>query len=336
MTNPGTPDPLVTVLSGLVRDGTLSDAQAQRLDAALRAAGVTAERPPARRDGAVSAAEVLTYLGAALTIGALVLVVGLSWSELGRAGQIAVCASITAVLLGLAVLVSRWRSSVFLMRRHTVASVLASLASIGAAITTDLVAEVLDVVTGTDIAASAVATLVGVGTYVAWRGAPAVCVMFVGGLFTTVSALDLAFDEQVLRYELVIFGYGAAWAAAGRLLRNPHVPGVLGGLLAVGSAEMLATEAHGWLGLVLGVVAVAGMFVLFRFTRRWWYAAVGVLGALLVPTTAVAQIWADGRLAAAVLLAIGVLLVVAALLLARRTRTHEGRHAGGHHAAPGV
>lgn len=322
-------DPLVGVLAGLVRDGVLSDVQAQRVDAAMRAAGVAPGPGSPRREGAVTAPEVLTYLGTALTVGALVLVVGLSWSQLDRAGQITVCGSITAVLLVLAVLVSRWRTSLFRQRRYTVATVLAVLASIAAAITANLVAEValpsaLDPAV-TDVVTGVVATLVGLGSYLAWRGAPAVCVLFVGGLFTAVSLVDLALGDLVqdgLAYELLVFCYGAGWAAAGRLLRNPHVPGVLGGLVAVGSAGFIAGDEHGWLGLGLGVLAVAGMFLLFWSSRRWWYAAVGILGALVVPTTAVAQIWADGRVAAAVLLAIGVLVVSTALVLARRARVH--------------
>ena len=316
----GTPrDPLVDALSGLVRDGTLTDAQAARVDQRLRAAGVTGGGDAPRT---ATAAEVLTYLGGALTVGALALVVGLSWGELGRTGQILVCGAITVLFLGLAVAVGMWRGSLFQQRRRAVASVLAALGSIGAALTTGLVTD-LALPAGSawaPVVVGAVVAVTGAGAYLAWRGAPSVLVVFAGGLAIVAGLLDLLpVDEVGVTGGLVCYAYGALWVAGGRLMRDPNPAGVLGGLVATGAAEYLAVEEP-WLGLGLGLVAVAGMFALFWLSRRWWYAALGVLGALVVPSTAVGALW-SGALAAAVLLAVGVLLVAAALVLARRRRT---------------
>lgn len=318
MAHSARPDPLVDVLAGLVRDGTLSEAQARQVADALRSAGVL----PAQRRGTATAAEVLTYLGAALAIGALTLVVGLSWDELGSLGQVLVCSAVTVVFLGLAVGVGVWRSSVFAHRRHTVASVLAALATVGAAVTTDvLTGDVLGLNGPWPLlVVGAVAVVFGAGSYLGWRAAPSVVVTFAGGLAVLAGLLDLAdtWPREETVYALVYYAYGALCASVGWLLRHRHTAGVLGGATMVVGAEALAFESP-WLGLVLGLVAVGGMLTLFWLGRGWWYAALGVLGALAVPATAVGNIW-SGAVAAAVLLAVGVLLVAAALVLAGRGR----------------
>src|SRR5690606_22863074 len=312
------PDPVTDALTGLVGEGTLTDAQAARVDAALRAAGVGRQRL-----GTATVAEVLTYLGAALSVGALALVVGWSWDELGQTGQVAVCGAITALFAGLAIAVGRWRGSVFAHRGSTVASVLAALAAMALTLTAFQVADAAGVADNawTPVVVGAVAVAAGLGAYLAWHGAPSVLVVFAGGLIALAGLLDLVLGDHVggdvsTYYGLVYYAYGLAWAGGGRFLRDPHPAGVLGGVAATATAEYLAFETP-WLGLVLGLVAVAGMFTMFRLDRHWWYAAVGVLGALVVPASAVGQIW-SGALAAVVLLVVGVALVTAALLLAGR------------------
>lgn len=317
------PDPLTAALVGLVRDGTLSDQQAQRVDATLRAAGVGAPAgavPPAdeRSERSVTAAEVLSYLGAALTIGALVLIVGLSWDELGRAGKITICASATVLLVAVAFAVARWSSSLFRSRTYVVASALGALAAVGAALTAGVA---VDIPRGDDLLLPGLAlVLVGAGAYAVWRGAPTICAVFAGGLLIVGDLLDRGPDawDSSLGYGLAFYTYAVLTLALGRLLPQPHVTGVLGGVVALIASEVATVDERPAIGLLLGVVAVAGMFTLFWTARRWWYAALGVLTALIVPPTAVAQIWGDASIAAVVLLAIGVLLVAAALILARR------------------
>lgn len=325
-------DPLRTTLRRLVDEGALLPEQAQRVDDALRAAGL--ETPPAGAHGPRSAAvEVLSYLGAALVIGGLTLVVGLSWSALGLPGRLAACAAITVLLLGVAAVVGRWHGAPFGPRRNVVASVLAVLASIAAGIAATQLPDALTEAGRTldsglwgSVAFGAAMAAVGLGAYLAWRAAPSVVAMFAGGAVVLVGVLTsrTVGPHDWPYVELGVFCYGAAWVGVGllRLVCTPHAAAVLGGIAAGTAAEILAAESGRALaGLALGVLALGGMFALFWRTRRWWYAAVGILTTLAVPPTASAGIWHNGTVASVVLLAVGLLLVTAALVVARRRRT---------------
>lgn len=324
-------DPLHAALARLVRDGTLSDAQARRVAEEMRTAGLGAATTGAHAGRSAAAVEVLSYLGAALVVGGLTLVVGLSWASLGLTGRLATCTAITALLLAVAALVGRWSDAPFGPRRHVVASVLAVLASVAAGIAAlQLPRALTDAGRTIDgglwgaVAFGAAMTVVGMGAYLAWRAAPSLVAMFGGGLVVLMGVLTsttVDVDDWGL-VELALFCYGAVWAVAARLFGASDTGAVLGGIAAATGAEMMALAGdHTLFGLGLGVLALGGMFALFWRTRRWWYAAIGVLTTLVVPPTAVAQTWHDGTLAAVVVLVIGVLLVVVALLAARRRRT---------------
>lgn len=323
-------DPLRATLQRLVDEGTVSAVQAQRVDDGLRAAGFGT--PTDAQGGRWAAVEVLSYLGAALVVAGLALVVGLSWSVLGLTGRLAVCVAITVLLMAVAVVVGRWWGASFGPRRQVVASVLAMLASIAAGIAALQLPDALDEAGRTldtglwgSVAFGVAMAVIGLGAYLAWHAAPSVVTMFAGGVVVLVGVLTSRavghHDWPVL--ELALFCYGAVWVAVGlvRLVCTPHAAAVLGGITAGTAAEITAAEAdHALAGLGLGVLALGGMFALFWHTGRWGYAAVGILTTLAVPPTAAAGIWHDGTVAAVVLLAVGLLLVAAALVVARRRR----------------
>lgn len=312
------------VLSELVRDGTLSEEQLARVLQALERADIRAPDTavPKRSTGAV--AEILSYLGAAVTVGALTLVVGLSWNDLGQTGQILICAAITALFGVLSVIISSWRGSVFAHRRRAVAAVLAALAAVAAALGTAQVADSAGLTDGwTAVVIGMVLAAFGTAAYVAWRRPPSVLVIFAAGIALVIGLLIFTVhgggrEADTLR-GIALFLYGAGWAAVGLRLREPHLPSMLGGLTALFAAEFLAV-VNPWPGLVLGMVAVAGLFVRFWTGRNWWYGAAGVLGALAVPATAVGRLW-SGLFAAVVLLSVGILLVAGALVLAGRRKS---------------
>lgn len=326
-----TREPLRATLQRLVADGTLSPAQAQRVDDELRAAGLGVPTADAH-GGRAATVEVLSYLGAALVIGGLTLVVGLSWSALGLPGRLAVCIAITLLLLAVAAVVGRWRSAPFGPRRQVVASVLAVLASIAAGIAALQLPNALSEAGRTldgglwgSVAFGGAMAAIGLGAYLAWHAAPSVVAMFAGGgvvLFGVLTSRTVGHQDWPM-LEVALYCYGAVWVVVGlvRLVCTPHAAAVLGGIAAGTAAEVMAAEAgHALAGLGLGVLALGGMFALFWRTRRWWYAAVGILTTLVVPPTAAAGIWHNATVAAVVLLAVGVLLVAAALVVARRRR----------------
>lgn len=325
-----TRDPLRAVLVRLVADGTLSDAQAQRVDDELRAAGLGVPATDAH-GGQSTAVEVLSYLGAALVVSGLILVVGLSWAALGLTGRLVTCTAITALLLAVAAVVGRWPGAPFGPRRAIVASVLAVLASVAAGIAALQLPQALtdagrrfDSGLWGAVAFGTAMALVGVGAYLAWHAAPAVVAMFTGGLVVLMGVVTsslVGIDDWGI-VEVALFCYGAAWVIAARVFATSDTGAVLGGIAAATGAEVMALGGdHTLAGLGLGVLTLGGMFALFRYTRRWWYAAIGVLTTLVVPPTAVAQTWHDGTVAAVVVLVLGVLLVTLALVTARRRRT---------------
>jgi hypothetical protein len=327
-------DPLRDALAGLVREGTLSAEQAHRVGDVLRRTGVEPAQPreaaPERRERVV---EVLSYLGGALVIGALILIVGLAWSDLSRAGKLAICGGATVLLLGAAVAVAgigrpgigRTSSAgsgakgAGSRQRDTLASTLGALGAGGAAFT---VGVAIDVDGFRALILPGVAmVVVAVASYVMWGKAPLVCATFGGGFLVVIALIDMrpqAWPALVLT-GIALLAYGALWIGVGRILTERDVAGVLGGAIALIGAELASIDNdHAWVGLLLGLVGIAAMFALFWTSRRWWYAVFGAAGALVIPPTALGVMFDNALLVGVVLLLIGVALIVGAVATLRR------------------
>lgn len=321
-------DAVRDVLDTLVQDGTLTAAQARRVETDLRAAhvgtpaisgGETESDGLERRERLV---EILSYLGGALVLGALALIVGLAWDDLGKAAKLAICGGTSLLLLGAAAVVA-WPGAGGRNRRRTLASTLAAVASAGAALTTGVAIETGDL--RDLIAPGLVMTAVAVACYVGWRAAPLVCAVFAGGFLAVIGVLAALPDSW--RVPVVIGAgiliYGAAWlvVAGLRLVSELAVAEILGGATTFLGAEIAcADDDYAVIGLVLGLGVIAAMFALFWATRHWWYAALGAVSALVIPPTALGVIWGNSLLVGIVLLAIGVALIVGAVVTVRRRR----------------
>jgi hypothetical protein len=327
-------DPLRDALTELVREGTLSENQARRVGDVLRRSGVPPAQPrdvaPERRERAV---EVLSYLGGALVIGALILIVGLAWSDLNRAGKLAICGGATVLLLVAATAVggtgraARWRTAQGTSwtrrpgsrQRNTLAATLGALASGGAAFT---VGVAIDVGGFSALLLPGVAMVaVAVTGYVVWGSAPLVCATFGGGFLIALAVIDLrpqSWSALVLT-GLVLVLYGALWIGLGRILVERDVAGVLGGAVGLVGAELASFDNdYAWVGLLLGLVGIAAMFALFWNSRQWAYAVFGAAGALVIPPTALGVLFDNALLVGVVLLLIGVALIVGAVATLRQ------------------
>jgi Predicted membrane protein (DUF2157) len=323
-------DPLHDALAGLVREGTLSTEQAQRVDTALRTAGVGQAAQPSGAGGGSGAAatperrermvEVLSYLGGALVIGALILIVGLAWDDLSRAGKLAICGGTSLLLLAAAAAIG-WRGAGTdaARRRRTHASTLAAVASAGVAFTAGVA---FDIDAFSEMLPPGIAMLVvAAAGYLLWRGAPLLCAMFGAGLLIVIALLEM---RPVAWPTLLVVGstlvaYGLVWLGLGRFVEERHVAGVLGGATGLVGAELVSSsDEHAVIGLVLGLVMIGLMFALLWTTRRWWYAVLGAVGALVVPPTALGVLWDNALLAGVVLLVIGVVLIGGAVTTVRR------------------
>ncbi|MEQ4209921.1 DUF2157 domain-containing protein [Actinopolymorpha sp. B9G3] len=327
-------DPMRNALAGLVREGTLSEDQARRVGDVLRRSGVAPAQPrdvaPERRERVV---EVLSYLGGALVIGALILIVGLAWSDLNRAGKLAICGGATVLLLVAAMAVgglvrtTMWptgrgepgSADSGNRQRDTLAATLGALGSGGAAFT---VGVAIDVDGFRALVLPGVAmVIVAAASYVMWGRAPLVCAAFGGGLLIAIALIDMrpqSWSALVLT-GIVLMVYGALWIGLGRILAERDVAGVLGGAIGLIGAELASIENdYAWVGLLLGLVGIAAMFAMFWTSRRWWYAVFGAAGALVIPPTALGVMFDNALLVGVVLLLIGVALIVGAVATLRR------------------
>jgi hypothetical protein len=341
---PGT-DRLRDALAGLVREGTLSEDQARRVGDVLRRSGLPAKEArdvaPERRERVV---EVLSYLGGALVIGALILIVGLAWSDLNRAGKLAICGGATILLLVAALAVgglgrgAMWRTGSGRRdpgrggrdgtstspgsdnrQRDALAATLGALGSGGAAFT---VGVAIDVDGFTALVLPGVAmVVVAAACYVLWGRAPLVCATFGGGFLVVVALIDMRPPEwsALVVTGVALLAYGALWIGLGRILTERHVAGVLGSSIALIGAELASIDNdYSWVGLVLGLVGIAVTFALFWTSRRWWYAVFGAAGALVIPPTALGVMFDNALLVGVVLLLVGVALIVGAVATLRR------------------
>ncbi|HEY8455710.1 MAG TPA: hypothetical protein VIL34_08950 [Actinopolymorphaceae bacterium] len=326
-------DALDDVLADLVRNGTLSTEQARAVSDALRRKGFAqvvareVEQPP--RPARRLAAEIVSYVGGALVLGALILILGLSWDLLSRPAKVAICGGATVVLLLAGVAIAGLRPTAP-GRRQAHASVLGALASAAAAFT-------IGVATGVRgfhdlILPGVVMAGVAAASYVVWRKAPALCAVALAGFLVIIGLLDLmpqAWPAQLVA-GLAFVAYGVVWVVAGSRLAGTdrHVVTVLGGISGVVGTEVVsADEDYALVGLLVGVALIAGLFALFWANEMWWYAVLAVLGALVVPTTAFGVMFGDALVAGVVLLIVGVGLIFAGIATVRRQRTPRTRGA---------
>jgi hypothetical protein len=304
--------PLRDVLGRAVAAGILTAEQAAAV-AALEAEG---DAPPAAgaRRGAVLA-EVLGYVGGALAVVAALFLGAELWDELGRWPRVLLLGTVAvACLVGGADLAGRdgapGRLGGFLWAAAVVA--VAGTAGVGSDV-------LLVVEPGTAALVAAVAALV-VAAVIWWRHAAVLqhVATFLAAAATLLTALDRIGDASFDWGGPLLWGLGLAWlaASAARVWR-PAEPGWVLGAAAVVIGPLFAQSGRaGW--LVVGSLCAAALVVAGVRARRPWVAAVGVGGVFVSVPLAVAELF-DARLGPLVgLLAVGLALVGAAVVLTRR------------------
>ena len=313
-------DRLTHAVLGLVEDGTLTPQQAAQVVERLRPL-VPGPAAPAKAKGPL--VEFAGYLGGALFLGGISLVVVPTWDGLPYPARLGLAAAVTVVLVAAAVLIGRpWRRAEEPPATQArLASTLGALAAGAAATTAAVLApDDLELLIG-----SVVGLVIAAGGYVALRGAPLLVAGGVASVLALGAALDQAGVTEQAAGATAFALLGAGWLGLGvaGVVRERGVAGLLGGLIGLGAGESASvdSDATALYGLVLGVLFIAAGFGGYLATRRWPLLVPAVLTALIVPPSALANVLESGLAAGATVAAVGAAILAAGgvALLTRRT-----------------
>jgi hypothetical protein len=337
-------DEVSTPLERWVGAGLLSDEQAAaiRRFEAERSAPPTEPSPtaPPRNDRRSLIAEAIGYVGAALAVGALGLLLSQLWDDLVVGGRLTLVALLTVLLAAGATVLARTPAAP--LQRLT--SVLATGTTLGVAWLAYLVG--VEVLT---LSEQDTALLVGLAAVVAAavayaarpRGLPQVTLLV--ALIVTVGALfsRAALEPEPLWVGLTFWSVGIAWLllGTGGWLRPRRVAEVAGGVVGLVAIQVASSGESRLLGLVLALATAGALVGLAITSDRVHHLAVGAVGLFVIVPQFVFELFGDAIGAPATLLVVGLLLVLLAVGLGRARRgvgTALGSPAGadGHESRP--
>ena len=326
---PIAPADLDARLAGWVAAGLLSPEQAAAIGHHEAAAGsaVPGDRPsggPAA-DGRGRAgwrpwlAEVVGYVGAAFALGALALILDDLWDRLAVGGRLALAALLTVLVIGAGAAVSP-RSAAPLRR---LGAVLWTAGVAGTAWTTALLADgLLDLPEPWLPVITSGAALVVALVLLARGGHAAVqlaALLATGVLAVALLDVLAPLPPSTTAVGALLLGLGVAWALAGAggWLGPRRVAEVAGAGLALVGTQVLAAADRPLPGLWLGLALAAGLAALSVPTARPHLLLVGAAGLFVTVPRIVFELFADTLGAPVTLLAVGLLLILLAVGLAR-------------------
>lgn len=264
-------------------------------------------------------AEAVGYVGSALAVGALALLVGRLWIDLATPARLAVVTMLSVVLL----------AAGFALRHvdrapiQRLVSVLLTGAIIGVGWSAAIVAtDILSLEEGqVGVSIGGAALLVALPLYLLRQRALPQLTALAAVLILALSALSLtAIEIDPVSYFVVTGSIGVTWflLAAGGWLRPRPIGEISGAVLAL-FASQAPTGGWPWL-VLLGVVLAGGLVVLAVATDRMHHLVVGALGLFVLVPRLVIEVFGDTIGAPAAMLVIGVLLVVLAVGIGRARR----------------
>ncbi len=340
-------DPLFLSVDTLVRDGTLSPDQANRVYHTVRdSAGATMRLPTPTR-GHLLRPDRVAVAGACMLLGGGLVLSGGVVADILATNRHTFNWRAFIVVLGATVVLLAAAGAVDLLdrgmaERTRLASGLAGLGAVGAGLSVD--AGFSDH-GGSGYVAGLLILAVSVAGYVVLRGSALAATAVLGGLVALATALLDGFDGLGSGTVdcIVLVLYGAAVVAAGWVLPSRNVTGVLGGVVAlvgvfVGLLTAGLTVVVSGLGLggaapqdrdrdiaiamVIGFVVIAALFGLNAVTRHAGYAILGVFGAVTIPVVSLFSFASGSGLRwGTIVAAIGTAIVGGSILLARQAVT---------------
>jgi len=308
---------------------------AQRLQAWVEAGLVTAEQ--ARQITAFEAdtaertstrstlAEVVGYVGAALAVGALALLLGDLWDDLTTGGQLTLVALLT-LLLGAAGATLRGLSAPAMQR---LASVLFTGAVIGAGWSAYLVGTTVMGWARDHVALAVALTVLAVALplYLLRPRFLPQLTLFVAVLLTVAALFaQLSLEPGRAWVGLSFWGLAMAWLllGLGGWVQPARGAELLGGVAALFAVLVTAWgSARVWL-LLLGLATAAALVGLALVGERVQHLAVGAVGLFVFVPQLVFEVFGEVVGAAATLLIVGLLLVLLAIGLGRAGRELTG------------
>ncbi len=327
---------LETRLDRWHRAGLVSAAQVEAINRFEAEAGASSSRRPVPGSRRGQVAEAVGYVGAALAIGALSLLLAELWRELLVGGRLALAGIVTVLLAGGWWLL-RERDEPALAR---LASAL-GLGTVAAAgwLTSVAAFDALDL--DDDRAALAIAgviAVVAVTTYLPRRrGLPQITAHVGIGLVIAATLQQAPLELSPWWWGLVFWTFGLVWAllGAGGWLQPGRVAELVGGLAALFALLVNAFGSQRTGMLVLATVTAIVFVVVAVAGDRTSALVVGAAGLFVFVPQLTFEVFGDRIGAPATLLMVGLLLVVVAVGLARvRQAVDEPGPSRSHDDAP--
>lgn len=278
-------------------------------------------RPASRSHGVTSPAEAIGYVGAALALGAIALILGDLWRELLVGGRLALVAVLTLAMFGGGLAVRNAGSDA--MQRMTSVLYAATVAGVGW-FASVLGSDVFDLDWADAQVVVAFAMLIAAVPLFIWRPRP---LPHLVALATTTFAAASLLELSPLRpepgwYGLVVATVGAGWflLVLGRWLRPRAVGEVAAALVTFIGIEIASFGDARATALTVALVLAGALVAMAVRADVLRYLVVGALALFVFSPQLVFEVFGDAIGAPASLLLVGVLLVLLAVGLGRARR----------------
>ena len=291
--------------------------------------GSARQAAPATRDR-TSLAEAIGYVGAALALGAIALLLNELWAQLVVGGRLALVGLLTVAVFGAAWALRGVEQGA--MRRLTSVLSAATVAGVGW-FTWVVASDLLDLAWEERGASVAASMLVVSSALYLWRGGALLQLTTLGAaLLTAGTALSLPdLPPDPIWYGVAFATIGVAWflLATGGWVAPRALGEVTGALAALLGVQVATFDGPVVAILVVGLLGAAGLVWLSVHRDRLHELIVGAIALFVLSPQLVFEVFGDAIGAPATLLLVGLLLVLLAVGLGRARREvvpeHEGR-----------
>ncbi|MCB8993064.1 MAG: DUF2157 domain-containing protein [Nocardioidaceae bacterium] len=312
---------LTKIVTALIRDGLVHPDQGPRAEQSIRTA--LGQERPARTSGMPKLIEVIAYLGAALVVAGVFLLMAQEWENFSNTEQV-IALGVVTLILGIAGIVAATvgkpnRTDDI---RRRLSSTLLTAFAIGLGLTMGRWMEIrfptdFDEISWGVFTGSALTLLAASLLYVVAPSAFGQVTILGSAMIATFALTPPMTDSSAFFVATTLLVVALLWLAMAELgwLREQMIARALGVALAIVAAQHPVMEgSHSWYGYLLTCLVVILSVGLYLTKVAWPYVA-GVVIAITLVVPEVVTDWTNGSLGAVggVLIA-GVTLLVASLI----------------------